>query len=47
MDKVEVTLNNFLFNSGILGFYRIIENTKKENLIDIKRKCITNSTKSF
>lgn len=35
MEEFSLTLNNFLFNSGILGFYRIMEHVNKENLINI------------
>lgn len=33
MEEFNLTLNNFLFNSGILGFYRIMEHVNKEDLI--------------
>ena len=29
MEEVRIRLNNFLYNSGILGFYRILENMGK------------------
>lgn len=34
METIELRLNNFLFNSGVLGFYRIMEHCGKANKID-------------
>lgn len=36
MEQVVITLNDFLFNAGILGFYRILKITGKENLVEIR-----------
>lgn len=36
MEKIELRLNDFLYNSGILGFYRILRNVEKEECIEIK-----------
>lgn len=33
VERFELRLNNFLFNSGIVGFIRILEKTGKKNLI--------------
>jgi len=38
MEKLEIRLNNFLFNSGVLGFYKIIENVQKTGLITENRE---------
>ena len=54
MEEVEVRLNNFLFNSGVLGFYRIIENVGKLDLIKaegnslkIKKEVFENFEKDY
>ena len=36
MEEVTIRLNDFLFNSGVLGFYRVLENADKTELIQIK-----------
>lgn len=41
MEEFKVRLNNFLYNSGILGFYRILENVEKEEYLQDKGNCIT------
>jgi len=41
MEEFKIRLNNFLYNSGILGFYRILENVEKEDYIQDKGNCIT------
>lgn len=33
MEEVRIRLNNFLYNSGILGFYRILENMGKTDYV--------------
>ena len=47
MDKIEIRLNNFLFNSGVLGFYKIIENVGKTELIEEIRKYVRGRYKSI
>lgn len=54
MEEVEVRLNNFLFNSGVLGFYRIVENVGKLDLIKaegntlkIKKEVFDNFEKDY
>lgn len=41
MEEFDITLNNFLFNSGVLGFYRIIQHVEKEELIKINGNTLT------
>lgn len=36
MEEIEIRLNDFLFNSGILGLYRILTNVNKDNLLQVK-----------
>lgn len=36
MEEITIRLNDFLFNSGVLGLYRILKNSEKEELITIK-----------
>lgn len=36
MEEIEIRLNDFLFNSGVLGLYRILINVDKEDLIKEK-----------
>ena len=33
MEEIEIRLNDFLFNSGILGLYKILRHVEKDNLI--------------
>lgn len=47
MRKVEVTLNNFLFNSGVLGFYRIIKHVGKEDLVKANGNVLQIEPKAF
>ena len=30
MEEITIRLNDFLFNSGILGFIKVLENAEKE-----------------
>lgn len=41
MEEFSVSLNNFLFNSGILGFYRILEHVDKKLFININGNTLT------
>ena len=41
MEEFSVSLNNFLFNSGILGFYRILEHADKNHFININGNTLT------
>lgn len=36
MEEITIRLNDFLFNSGVLGFYRVLESANKTELMDIK-----------
>lgn len=36
MEEVKIRLNDFLFNSGVLGFYRVLQNANKEDLLFIE-----------
>lgn len=40
MEEIEVRLNNFLFNSGVLGFYKIIQNSNKLDLIKLEGNAV-------
>ncbi len=40
MEEVAVMLNDFLFNSGVLGFYRVLEDADKAELMQIKANTI-------
>ena len=33
MEEIQIRLNDFLFNSGVLGLYKILRNVEKDNLI--------------
>lgn len=37
VEKIEIRLNNFLFNSGILGFYNILEQAGKKDKIEYQQ----------
>lgn len=41
MEDITIRLNDFLFNSGVLGFYRILQNAEKEELVSVKGNGIT------
>ncbi len=47
MEEVEITLNNFLFNSGVLGFYKIMENSNKLHLIKEEGNVLKVSKEAF
>lgn len=40
MEEITIRLNDFLFNSGILGFYRVLEIAEKEDLVEVEGNCI-------
>lgn len=40
MEQFQILLNNFLYNSGILGFYKVLYKAEKTDLIHIKGNCI-------
>lgn len=40
MEEFTLRLNNFLFNSGILGFYRVLHNAEKNDLMEIQGNCL-------
>ena len=40
MQEIEIRLNDFLFNSGILGFYKVLKNAGKDKLIKEKGNTI-------
>ena len=41
MEEFIIKLNNFLFNSGVLGFYRIMQHMEKDDLLKINGNTIT------
>lgn len=41
MEKIAIRLNDFLYNSGILGFYRIMQKSEKEKKLQIKANTIS------
>lgn len=41
MEEIHIRLNDFLFNSGILGFYRILEDNEKLGLLKIRGNTLT------
>ncbi len=41
MEEFIIKLNNFLFNSGVLGFYRIMQHVEKDDLLKINGNTIT------
>lgn len=47
MEEIEIRLNNFLFNSGVLGFYKILENSNKLDLIKSEGNTIKIDPKVF
>ena len=47
MEKITLILNDFLFNSGILGFYRILQRVNKLDLVEIKGNAITIQKKAI
>lgn len=47
MEQFKILLNNFLYNSGILGFYRILDKVEKTDLIHIKGNCIEIEKQAF
>lgn len=40
MEEITVRLNDFLFNSGVLGFYRVLQKADKEELMQIEGNSI-------
>lgn len=40
MEEIELRLNNFLFNSGILGFYRILQKNRKLDAVILEGNCL-------
>jgi CRISPR-associated protein Cst1 len=40
MNSSKIILNNFLYNSGIVGFYKILKEANKENLVQVDGNCI-------
>lgn len=36
MEEITLRLNDFLFNSGVLGFYRVLQEAEKEELMQIE-----------
>lgn len=47
MEELTIRLNDFLFNSGILGFIKVIENAEKEELIKTKANTINVNPKAI
>lgn len=45
MEEITIRLNDFLFNSGILGFIKVVDNAEKEELIETKANTIKVNTK--
>lgn len=47
MEKITITLNDFLFNSGVVGFQKILELQEKEDLIESKGNTLIVDTQAF
>ena len=47
MEEITIRLNDFLFNSGILGFIKVVENAEKEGLIETKANTIKEGIKYY
>lgn len=54
MEEFTLTLNDFLFNSGILGFYRIMKKVDKEkyltidgNTLKVQKQALENFTQDY
>lgn len=47
MEEITIRLNDFLFNSGILGFIKVLENAEKEDLIETKANTINANPKAI
>lgn len=47
MEEITIRLNDFLFNSGILGFIKVLENAEKEDLIETKANTINVNPKAI
>lgn len=41
MEEFKIRLNNFLFNSGVLGFYKILQQAGKESLMQKENNVLT------
>lgn len=40
MEEIEIRLNDFLFNSGVLGFYKVLKNSNKLKLVKIEENSL-------
>lgn len=47
MDKIEIRLNNFLFNSGVVGLYKILKISQKDKLIKISGNVMEINVEAF
>ncbi len=47
MEEIKIRLNDFLFNSGILGLYKILINVEKEELMRIEGNCLIIKTEAL
>lgn len=47
MESVEIRLNNFLFNSGVLGLYTILRNVEKEDKVQINGNALIVEKEAF
>lgn len=47
MDKIVISLNDFLFNSGVLGLYRVLEIAGKEDMMQKKYNQLILDKKAF
>lgn len=47
MDKITITLNDFLYNSGVLGFYKILEHSEKEHYVQVNANMLIVDTEAF
>lgn len=45
METFKIRLNDFLYNSGVLGFYRVLEESEKEDLVQIEGNSLTIESK--
>lgn len=47
METFKIRLNDFLYNSGVLGFYRVLEQSEKEDLMQIEGNSLTIESKAL
>ena len=45
--QIQLRLNDFLFNSGMLGFYRVLEKAEKLSFVSFDNNCMKIDTKAL